>query len=216
MRELHGIRRSISEAVATVTGTEIHTTNLSQHTGLTLPQLLDELATFDGSLSTADVIVVGIAHNSAELNADEPCGKPVVNNLPDWTAIDQQCATASAEKYRPQFNELFSHIAALRQGKPTILRTINRYNDFVGGPGITLTPDDANKTKLILDTWNSMLCETAGQNGFVCADIYTAFNGADGLQPSGDLLGRDYTHPSQAGNDLIAKVLKDAGFSPLA
>jgi lysophospholipase L1-like esterase len=205
-----------AEAVGSATGRDVHVTNLSQHTGLTLPQLVDELDTFDAQLSAADVIVVGIAHNSAELNADQPCGKPVVNDLPDWTAIDEQCAKSAAEMYRPQFEQVYSHVAEIRRGKPTILRTINRYNDFIGWPSISLTPDEASKTKLILDPWNTMLCETAVQNGFVCADIYTAFNGTDGLQPSGDLLGHDYTHPSQAGNDLIATVLEDTGYAPLA
>ena len=94
--------------------------------------------------------------------------------------------------------------------------TSGEWTDSTDGPGITLTPDDANKTKLILDAWNTMLCVAATQNGFGCADIYKAFNGADGLQASGDLLGDDYTHPSQKGNDLIAKVLADAGYTPLA
>ena len=43
---------------------------------------------------------------------------------------------------------------------------------------------------------NAMLCAAAEGNGFGCADIYRAFNGPDGVKPSGDLLAEDYTHPS--------------------
>jgi lysophospholipase L1-like esterase len=61
-----------------------------------------------------------------------------------------------------------------------------------------------------------MICGAAEAHGFLCADISTEFNGEDGREPSGDLLASDYTHPSQAGNDLIAEVLIELGFAPLA
>jgi lysophospholipase L1-like esterase len=60
-----------------------------------------------------------------------------------------------------------------------------------------------------------MICKAALENGFVCADIYQAFNGPDGLKPSGDLLASDYTHPSDKGNEVIARILTELGFAPL-
>ena len=60
-----------------------------------------------------------------------------------------------------------------------------------------------------------MICDSAKANKFACADIYHAFNGPTGEKPSGDLLADDYTHPSQKGNDEIARVLVDLGFAPL-
>ena len=131
-------------------------------------------------------------------------------------SLSAECSDASIATYRPQYDELFSHIATLRAGQPTILRTINRYDDFNGWPGHTFTDEEASKIRMMIDDWDTMLCDSAEANGFVCADIHAAFNGADGLQPSGDLLGGDYTHPSQAGNDLIATVLEDSGYAPLA
>lgn len=123
---------------------------------------------------------------------------------------------ASAKEYRPQFESLFADIAAMRRGEPTILRTINRYNDWIGWDEANLGPAEDRKTKIFLDTWNAMLCEAAEASGFTCADIYEAFNGPDGLTPSGELLAADYTHPSNEGNELIADVLADLGFAPLA
>jgi len=123
-----------AKAVQTATGRPVQVANLSQHTGLTLPGLLDELDQFRDQLAAADVIVVGIAHNSNELSAEEPCGKPLLFGLPDWSAMDRQCATRSAQKFAPLYDKLYARVAAWRQGKPTILRTINRYNDVIGAP----------------------------------------------------------------------------------
>jgi len=191
--------------------------NLSQHNGLTLPGLLEELDSFRAQLSAADIIVIGIAHNSNELASDTPCGAPITSDqLPDWRQMTPACSRASAEKYRPKYDQLFSTVAAWRSGAPTILRTINRYDDFRGAPTITLTADQQATVTAFLKTWDDMVCASAINAKFLCADIYRAFNGPAGDNPSGDLLGSDYTHPSDKGNELIAKTLIDEGFSPLA
>ena len=91
----------------------------------------------------------------------------------------------------------------------------DRYNDYTGYPKISLTATDNLKIKTFLDTWNTMLCASATAHGFTCADIYRAFNGPDGRQPSGDLLAHDYTHPSNKGNARIAETLTAEGFAPL-
>lgn len=206
-----------AKAAEKAIGTQVTVTNLSQHNGLTLPQLLTELGQFRPEITTADIIIVGIAHNSNELNADRPCGAPVdANQLPDWSKVTTQCAIASARKYRPQYDRLYSQITRWRNGKPTILRTIDRYNDFTGYSKIQLTAADNLKVKVMLDTWNAMLCASATAHGFICADIYHVFNGQDGRTPSGHLLGSDYTHPSDKGNAVIAKTLVSKGFAPLA
>jgi len=208
-----------AEAVGAATGQPVEVLNLSQHTGLTLPQLLNDLDAYEEDLAGADVILVGIAHNSALLAQEHPCGAPFTDGgLPDWSSskIDEACAIASADAQRPRFESLFSQIAAWREGKPTILRTINRYNDWIGWPDANFGPAENRKTKVALDLWNAMLCEAAEANGFVCVDIYRVFNGPDGLTPSGRLLADDYTHPSDRGNEVIADALVEAGFAPLA
>ena len=91
------------------------------------------------------------------------------------------CATL-AEQYRSTYSKVFAEVVALRAGRPTAFRTVNRYND-VTEPGTT--EGEAAGSKLILDAWNEMVCAEAGAEGFLCADIYRAFNGPDGLTPSG-------------------------------
>ena len=170
------------------------------------------------TLSSADAIIVGIAHNSFALNGDQPCGTTFdeeTNTLEDWSKVTAQCAVSSAAEYRPQYDELFDTIASWRNGKPTLLRTIDKYNDWNGWEAAHLTPGQVHRTVIMHDPWNRMLCESAERHGFVCADIYHAFNGEDGTKKSGDLLAADDTHPSDEGNERIARVLIAQGFKPL-
>ena len=212
-----GFVESYAAQVEEATGQAVQVTNRSEHTGLQVEGLVASLDASADHLREADVILVGIAHNSTELASDMPCGAPLgANDLPEWSEVDRQCAVAAAKKYRPVFAKLFADVAALREGSPTILRAVNRYNDFLGWEEGNLTPGEDRRTKVVLDAWNGMLCETATSAGFGCADIYAAFNGPDGLDPSGELLANDYTHPSQKGNDLITSVLTEMGFEPLA
>ena len=92
---------------------------------------------------------------------------------------------------------------------------LNKYNDWIGGQFLKLTTDQAQRTVTLHDAWNTMICDSAKANAFICADIYRAFNGTAGDRPSGVLLAEDYTHPSQQGNDEIVKVLVQGGFAPL-
>jgi len=207
-----------AEDLAKATGREVTTKNLSEHTGLTLPGLMEGLPALKGDLSGADAIVVAIAHNSFPLNDEAPCGSPVdpaTGAVEDWSKVDGECATRASTKLRPLYDELYSTVAGWRAGKPTILLTTNRYNDWMGFDEANLTPAQADKTVTLHDAWNTMLCDSAETNGFDCVDVYHAFNGADGSKPSGDLLADDYTHPSQLGNDEIARLLTARGFAPL-
>lgn len=202
-----------AESVEKVTGKPVTVKNLSQHTGLTLPQLIEDLDSYEERLSAADVILIGIAHNSFELNSDAPCGVPIVEE--DWSVVDAECAAESAAKYQPMYETLYSTVRGWREGKPTIVRTINRYNDWIGFPDADLTPDQELKTKTMHDAWNTMLCSAAEANDVPCADVYHAFNGPDGAAQAGDLLASDYTHPSQRGNDTITGLLQAQGYAPL-
>ena len=156
-------------ALEQATGRPVTTTNLSQHNGLTLPMLMDELDDFRDDLSAADAIIVGIAHNTIEFNADKPCGATFdvsTNTLSDWGLVTEQCAAASTADYQPIYDELYSTIAGWRAGKPTILRTINKYNDWLGWTDAHLTPEQEQKTIMMHDAWNTMLCDSAEANGF--------------------------------------------------
>jgi lysophospholipase L1-like esterase len=204
-----------ARAAASALHRPVRVTNLSQHTGLTLPQLLDELSAFKPQLSKADIVVVGIAANSFELNADKPCGAPVVNGEPDWPKLTAACSAGSVRTYRPQFDRLYSTIRGWRHGRPTVFRTIDRYDDWSGWAAHPISAAAQAKVRLFLNDWDRMIQDSARCNGFVSVDLHSAFNGRDGRRASGALLAADYTHPSNAGNALIAKLLTQKGFPEL-
>jgi len=209
-----------ADAIFEATGHPVEVRNLSQPR-LQVDALLEELKTDvsrRAALANADIILVSIAFNDTPwLRSDDPCDGPNGSN-PDWSKYNSTCAAAAAEIFRPKFESVYAQIVALRAGKPTIFRTINRYNDWigwVGEAGEAIPPEATDATRVVLDAWSTMVCAAVQENGFTCADIYHAFNGADGLTPSGDLLARDYTHPSDKGNEVIARVLADLGYAPL-
>jgi hypothetical protein len=90
-----GFVERYAKALQAASGRPVVIQNLSQHNGLTLPMLLDELADFQVPLTAADAIVIGIAHNSMELNQDKPCGGSLdADDIPDWSKLDRGCAVA--------------------------------------------------------------------------------------------------------------------------
>ncbi len=195
-----GVATRYAAAIELATGRPVTLTNLSEYTGLRVEGLLAELrsdAARRKAIAGADFVLITIAHNNVV--------------CPDWDLDRAACATL-AEQFRATYAQVFAEVVALRAGRPTAFRTVNRYND-VTKPGAT--EGEAAGSKLILDAWNEMVCAAATLNGFLCADIYHAFNGPDGLTPSGNLLARDYTHPSELGNSRIAGVLADLGYAPI-
>jgi lysophospholipase L1-like esterase len=195
--------------------------NLSLHNGLQVQGLLEELG--DGTerataLVNADAIIVGIAHNDIPWNVDDDACDGAGGDDIDWSKYTSACFAAEVKRYTPKYEAVFERIAALRTGKPTLLRAINRYHDWTGWPGHpeTREADGVAASAAVIAAWNKMICGAAEASGFACADISAAFNGEDGTQPSGELLAGDYTHPSDKGNEVIADVLEGLGFKPLA
>jgi lysophospholipase L1-like esterase len=206
-----------AEAITEETGHPVEVQNLSRHDGLQIDGLLLDLNTDDFSfrreaLVNADIIIVNIAHNDVAWGRDDdPCDGPTGEN-PDWSKFDATCATAAAEIFRPKFESLYAQIVAMRVGKPTIFLTINRYNDWIGSE---VPPEAIQATHAVVEAWSAMVCKAAASNDFNCADIYHTFNGADGLKGAADLLAKDFTHPSDKGNEVIAQALTELGFAPL-
>ena len=167
------------------------------------------------AIEDADVIIVGIAHNDVPMNRDDDACDGAGGEEPDWSKFTDACIEAEIERFRGKYEAVYGTIAAARSGQATVLRTINRYNDWIGWPAHPPPAAGVEATARVIKPWNAMLCELAEKHGFLCADISTAFNGKGGTKPSGDLLAGDYTHPSQKGNDVIAQALVDLGFLPL-
>jgi lysophospholipase L1-like esterase len=206
------------DALAAATGKTVGVRNLSQHNGLQVEGLLDELGNGSeraSALADADAIIVGIAHNDVPMNRDDDACDGAGGENPDWSKFTDACIATEVARFTPTYEAVFERIAALRAGKPTVLRALNRYNDWNGWAGHPLSPEGVAATAKVIAAWNAMICDAAAANGFVCADVSTAFNGKSGTTPSGALLAGDYTHPSDKGNEAIANVLEKIGFEPL-
>gem|GEM_PF-1035070 len=210
-------------AIEKATGHPVTVQNLSQHNGLQTDGLLEELKTDvkrREALANADIIIVSIANNDHPLAGYDACHGFTGDSI-DWSKFTPTCTAAAAENFRPKLESVFAQIVALRAGKPTIFRTINGYNDWLGGTdtatGKDTPPEATNPTRALFDAWSAMICKAAQSNGFTCADTYHAFNGPDGLKPiAGDLTASKMnSHPSDKGNEVIAQVLADLGYAPL-
>ena len=205
-------------ALAAATGTTVTVVNNAEHNSNTVDMLLAGLTSQQNRIDAVaggDAIIVGIAHNDAPMNRDDDACDGPGGERPDWSKFTDECIAVEIARFTPKYEALYARVAELRAGKPTILRTVNRYNDWNGWPDHDLSAEGLAVTVKIIDLWNGMICAAAEKSGFLCADISTAINGADGTKASGDMLASDYTHPSQKGNDVIAGVLLDLGFAPL-
>jgi lysophospholipase L1-like esterase len=213
-----------AKAITQATGHPVDVHNLSQHNGLHTDDLLQELKNDSqrrDALANADIIIVSISYNDNPITGDDdPCHAFKDNNWV-WAKLTPACTSAAAVAFQPKLASVYSQIVALRAGKPTIFRTINMYNDSIGGTdgqtGQVTPPEATNPTRALYDAWSGMICKAAIANGFRCADTYHAFNGPDGLKVAVGVLTASTSngHPSDKGNEVIAKVLADLGYAPL-
>jgi lysophospholipase L1-like esterase len=207
------------EALAAATGETVAVRNVGRPS-LRVEQLLQDLrdgSTLADTAASADAIIVAVGNSDAPWNiTNDACdGEATAVDLVPWEKYTDACMSAEVERFRPTFDAVFKRLVELRDGQPTIYRAIDRYNDWIGFEGGVVPPEAVEASVAYNDAWNSMICETAEANGFVCAEISTAFNGEDGRTASGELLAPDYIHPSDAGHERIAEVLVELGFAPL-
>jgi lysophospholipase L1-like esterase len=140
----------------------------------------------------ADAVIVTIGHN------DTP-----------WVRKD-----GSAELLRRNLDAILADIRTVRRGRPTLLRVTNFYNDREGNPDAA--PGEAEATKRVVDLYARTICAVSARHDATCADVYHAFNGPRGTSFDGPFVARDHLHPNPRGHRLIAKLLVELGFAPLA
>ena len=183
-----------AEVLTAATGHAVVVHNLSERNRLQIGGLLRELETDDvrrEALANADIIIVGIAHNDiAWLSNDDLCDG-LSGNTPDWSKYTKTCAVDSAERFRPKYENMFSQIVALRQGKPTIFRTINRYNDWLGWP--ELPPEGVEATHLVVDAWDDL---QSGAGKWLCLCRHLPRIQRCGRVQAGGRFARRRSHPS--------------------
>ena len=122
------------EAITAVTGHPVDVDNLSKHTGLQVDGLLDDLECDQFGMHRPGPTSSSWASPTTTPRGAATTTRATVTNGDDidWSKYNPTCATAAAEMFRPKYESVYAQIVALRDGKPTIFRTINRYNDWIG------------------------------------------------------------------------------------
>lgn len=218
------------------TGRPVEPTNLSRDDSASLSDIVKQVTTdnaLHGALAKADVMLLSAGFNSTFPDAGQPppggfpmgCDgrEPGVADslLARAAATTLDCTSKMVQRWAKDYDLIFSTMAHLRTGKPTVFIVLNVYNGNLNNPDIRAGMNAAAFAKTervlvdVLNQWNGMLCRTARTHHFQCVDIYHVMNGPQGNRPPGEL-SSDGTHPSQSGNDRIAALLSriDIGALP--
>lgn len=106
---------------------------------------------------------------------------------------------------------VLDRVRQLAAGRPQALRVLDYYNESAGRRDRWANAEAAFYPRL-----NAAICAAARATGAVCVDTARAFNGPTGARPAGGLLSDvDHNHPSAAGQQLIAALLRQAGYAPI-
>ena len=128
---------------------------------------------------------------------------------------NQNCLRAAVALFKTNWNGIIAEILSLRNTNDTVIRTMNIYNPFVNtlrGQGALVL---ANR---YLGEVNEHIERTSEANHIIMANVFYAFNGANGEEDAGSrgLLFTDNFHPNDAGYRIIADLFRDGRYAPLS
>ena len=200
---------------ATALGEAVVTTNLATNDSLESDTLLDRVKNPDEyrtAIDGADIVTLQVGWNDWQ----RPC------NFDNRTS----CLALGIGRVMPNVDAILSELAVRRAANPTAIRVITYYNGFLGNaqtPGIWGFQAEPSNVELFdkdfraaLADFNRMLCDLAAAHDALCVEVGAAFNGTHLDQAAAPgLINSDGIHGLRAGQDLIAKVLDDAGYAPL-
>lgn len=214
-----------------VTGREVELSNQARPNAaiLDLQSVLDSDATVQGLVAKADVVVVSIGYNSGPPFApDEPCHAPEaahdIDQLNAILAFTPECVHDTLAIRREQLDAVYARVEALAGGRSQVRVTLGIFNNLEGNPGgdgtfADMSPENLGAVATILvsitDDWNAIDCAAATKHGFACADLYHAFNGPDGTESLEPFVAADFTHPSSAGQAVMARLLEKVPLDPV-
>ena len=219
-----GFVDSYGAALEDEVGDSVTTLNRSRHDGARTVDIVEQLQTDDdllAELATAGVVVMSVGFNDQPPFADayDGCPEPVTDTDPLPTAVERAAATSHecidtvVQAVRSQVAEV---LAGVREQAPdAAIAVLTAYDTWRGWSELDAV-DTRTRDRLYaaerswLHEWRDALCAEAAAVGAVCVDVYSAFNGPDGDRAPAELVAADYTHPSQAGNDVIRDLLVEA------
>jgi lysophospholipase L1-like esterase len=199
---------------------DVSVTNRSRNDGAVLDQILLQVETEQtliDQLTNAEIVIISAGINDTPVwGPEHPCGSEFTDDargyVDQFLSYTESCLDAEVALRTEDFRDLFAAVDEIVADSATVM-VVNAYNWWTGWPELEAVAtaaeldqvDDA--TVYFLDAWNKQECELANDRGFICIDVYHTFNGSQGRLPAGDLLEKDYSHPSKKGNALIASML---------
>lgn len=213
-----GFVDSYAQALSDQNGATYTAVNRSRHDGARTADILEEIqgGSLDEELSDAAVIIVSVGYNDQPPYDTGSCSDKSLNLDTAAGAADALVATTAdciADRTGAAGADLAGILKHARGLAPDArIVVLTAFNAWTGWSdfealGAQTVRGASQTVATSLDAWRTTACEEAERIEGECVDLLTAFNGPDGLNPSGDLLAEDYTHPSQKGNDLIRDLL---------
>lgn len=205
------------------TGVTITLYNLGQNgsTSATLLNALRTDAVFHSAVMQSEVVTwnsgINDLMNARNKYKSRKCGG----------SDNQDCLRSLVISFNSNWDEIVGEILLRRTPADTIIRTMDIYNPWVKTDKTKNTTPDKNETtvkgndfqvlKFYLDQMNAHIALSAPTFAITSAQVYVAFNGISGeVDPiAKGLVGRDGLHPSEAGHQVIADLLRGLGYAPL-
>ncbi|MBC7633495.1 SGNH/GDSL hydrolase family protein [Aeromicrobium sp.] len=197
--------------------------------GMTIPDAQSMVASDEKArqvIADADVIIVQTGFNNVipDPTTGIGCGGSLDGGVDVWVSTTTtECLDAGVATYGDLYQDMLNQLKELRDGKSTVVVVMNTVDgniapDDPNGMLAYFQPDKQEWAKQWTveqyERWNAMLADEARAAGASLVDLYHAFNGPDGTTPFGSL-SVDGAHPSQEGNDLIARMLAEVDLSTL-
>ena len=130
-------------------------------------------------------------------------------------ADNQNCLRAAVAQFKTNWSGIITEILSLRNTNNHAIRTMNIYNPFVN----TLRANGALAlANRYLGEVNDHIETTCAQNHIIMANVFYAFNGANGEEDPGSrgYLFTDNFHPNDTGYRIIADLFRDGRYAPVS
>jgi lysophospholipase L1-like esterase len=205
------------------TGVSLILYNLGQG-GRTSGSLLNALRTdpvFQNAVLQSEVVTWNIGINDF-MNA-----RNTYKNRNCGGTDNQACLRSLMVTFESNWEGIIGEILIRRGTTYTIIRTMDIYNPWVKADKAKNTTQDRFETivrgndfqvlNYYLNQMNVYIATTTTNNLIPCAQAYLSFNGANGAEDpiAKGYVARDGLHPSDAGHQLIAGLLRALGYAPL-
>jgi len=206
------------------TGVPVLLVNLGQN-GWSSGNLLNALqtnTTFQTAASGASVITWDIGLNDFRnaRNAYKRGGCSGKDN--------QNCLRSMLSTFESNWDGVLSEILSRRSVANTIIRIVDIYDPWVATDLASNTTADSKETgpargndfqvlEYYLDAMNGHIALTAANASIPVASVHAAFNGSSGQEDpvAKGYITTDGIHPTDAGHEVLAQLLRGTGYAPL-